>query len=245
MTKTSNINKALERTISILVIIVWTLLASVSYVIGDLWLKNHLLSHLLLWFAGTLNLGYVLSWYYKATNKRTDTNGDASSILINNNLSVPTIARMIHNGSVSTVDFSPDGKYVVSGSDDGTARVWEAASGVEGARVNHADGVWPVAFSPDGIYVISGCDETARVWEAASGVEVARITHDDIVRSVAFSPDGEYVVSGSWDGTARVWEAASGVEGARMTHQGYVWSAIFSPNGKYVVSGSDDGTARV
>jgi WD40 repeat protein len=113
---------------------------------------------------------------------------------------------MMHDKAVSAVAFSPDGKYVVSGSDDNTARVWEAGTGREIAGMTHDSPVTSVDFSPDGKYVVSGSDDnTARVWEAATGEEVARITHDDIVDSVAFSPDGRYVVSGSEDNTARVW----------------------------------------
>ena len=63
---------------------------------------------------------------------------------------------MTHDGSVNSVAFSPDGKYVVSGSYDNTARVWEAATGKEVARMTHDDSVNSVAFSPDGKYVVSG-----------------------------------------------------------------------------------------
>jgi DNA-binding beta-propeller fold protein YncE len=72
---------------------------------------------------------------------------------------------MTHDSWVRSVAFSPDGKYVVSGSDDGTARVWEAASGKEIARMTHDSWVTSVAFSPDGKYVVSGSrDSTARAW---------------------------------------------------------------------------------
>ena len=72
---------------------------------------------------------------------------------------------MTHDSEVTSVAFSPDGKYVASGSSDRTARVWEAATGKEIARVTYDDSVYSVAFSPNGRYVVSGGrDGTARVW---------------------------------------------------------------------------------
>jgi len=156
------------------------------------------------------------------------------------------IARMKHEDQVVAVAFSPDGKYVASGSRDGTARVWEAQTGREIARMTHEADVTALAFSPDGKYVASGSrDGTARVWEAQTGREIARMTHEADVTDLAFSPDGKYVASGSRDGTARVWEAQTGHEVARMSHEDYVVAVAFSPDGKYVISGSWDDTARV
>ena len=173
-------------------------------------------------------------------------NVDATSFLINNNLSAQPIATITHDDFVSVVAFSPDGNFVVSGSFDTTARVWEVSTGKEISRMTHNDSVSTVAFSPDGKYVVSrSLDSTARVWEAATGKEVARMTHDGQVTAVAFSPDGKYVVSGSYDTTARVWEAATGNEVARTGHDDGVNSVSFSPDGKYVASGGWDGTTQV
>jgi WD40 repeat protein len=66
---------------------------------------------------------------------------------------------------VDVVAFSPDGQYVISGSVDGTARVWEASTGKEVARFTYQNSVTSVAFSPDGKYVASGSDDhSASVW---------------------------------------------------------------------------------
>jgi WD40 repeat protein len=129
---------------------------------------------------------------------------------------------MEHEGEVYAVAFSPDGKYIVSGSADNTARVWHAQTGREIASMAHNGAVKSVAFSPDGNYIVSGStDNTAQVWDistmltssqstfdnagAQTGREVARMAHNGPVQSVAFSPDGKFVASGSWATTARAW----------------------------------------
>jgi len=114
---------------------------------------------------------------------------------------------MTHDDRINSVAFSRDGKWVVSGSDDNTVRVWETNTGTEISRMTHDGPVTSVAISPDSKWVVSGSkDGTARVWEVAAGTEVSRLTtHHGSVNSVAFSPDSKLVVSGSDDFTARVW----------------------------------------
>ena len=66
------------------------------------------------------------------------------------------VARMTHEGLVTAVGFSPDGRLVVSGSGDHTVRVWESTTGKEVARMTHESPVRAVSFSPDGRLVVSG-----------------------------------------------------------------------------------------
>jgi WD40 repeat protein len=159
------------------------------------------------------------------------------------------ISRMISETTVSSLAFSPDGKYVVSEISEDIARVWEASTGREVARMSETGSITSVAFSPDGRFVLSGSyDNTIGLWEVSTGKEITRLKQDDQIDAVVFSPDGKYVASassGSWDYTARVWDVTTGQEVSRMTHDNPVSSLAFSPDGRYVVSGSYDNTARV
>jgi len=109
------------------------------------------------------------------------------------------------------VAFSPNGQRIVTGSEDHTAKVWEAASGRELLTLKeHSDGIWCVAFSPDGQRIVTGGDDqTAKVWEAVSGREVLTLKgHSDAINSAPFSPDGQRIVTASDDQTAKIWRAA-------------------------------------
>src|SRR5439155_527096 len=76
-----------------------------------------------------------------------------------------------HRGPVTAVAFGPDGRSAVTGSRDGTARLWElAAPPVRPALLRHAGHVRVVAFSPDGRTAVTGGDDgVARLWDAATG----------------------------------------------------------------------------
>ncbi|KAM0169111.1 hypothetical protein ACHAPF_010297 [Botrytis cinerea] len=104
-----------------------------------------------------------------------------------------------HTNPVTSVAFSPDGKQVVSGSDDKTVRLWDTVTGqqIQPTLEGHTDYVRSVAFSPDGKQVVSGSDDkTVRLWDTATGQQIQPTLegHTDWVNSVAFSPDGKKAV---------------------------------------------------
>ena len=114
-----------------------------------------------------------------------------------------------HAEGVTSVAFSPDGKYIVSGSEDTTIRMWDAQTGklVLDPFEGHTDDVNSVAFSPDGKYIVSGSwDKTIRLWDALAGKLASGQFegHTDTVTSVAFSTGGEYIISESDDKTIQI-----------------------------------------
>jgi WD40 repeat protein len=115
-----------------------------------------------------------------------------------------------HSDWVYDASFSPDGRYVVTASSDGTARVWAAQTGRRLITLNgHTDGVLSARFSPDGDTVATvGMDGTARLWDVQAGIGFFR--HGDMVMDVAWSPDGSTVVTADSDGRAFVWDPATG-----------------------------------
>ncbi len=169
------------------------------------------------------------------------------------NESMPLGEPLRHEDFVNSAQFSPDGKRIVTACEDGTAQVWEAATGKPlGEPLRHEHWVFSAQFSPDGQRIVtasegkSGIGE-ARVWELATGKPLGEaFRHARQLNSAQFSPDGRRIVTACEDGTARIWEAATGKPlSVPFHHDKEVCTAKFSFDGLRIVTASADGTARV
>ena len=157
------------------------------------------------------------------------------------------VTRLKYDGRVYAVTFSPNGEWVVSGNDDGTARVWNPATGWEITRMAHAGPVNAVDVSPDGRRVASGYGRPGEktggvvIWDAATGVEVTRIEQSYAVMSVAFSPDGRWIVLKDENGSRSVWEAATGRESPQTAQMDGLTAVAFSHYGAWLAIGDRRG----
>jgi WD40 repeat protein/tRNA A-37 threonylcarbamoyl transferase component Bud32 len=142
-----------------------------------------------------------------------------------------------------------DGKQVLLGCEDGTARLWDLAKGeAVGAPLPHREAVRAVAFAPDGRHILTGsADHLVRLWDCQTrGKPHLLRGHAGTVLAVVFSADGQRGASASADHTVIVWdlkrkEALRALKG----HTGPVHGVDFSPKGDLILTGSADGTARL
>ncbi len=149
-----------------------------------------------------------------------------------------------HKSAVLALAFSPDGKTLVSGSKDGSVRLWRLDSGGETLIPRaHPLGVRAVAFCSDGKRIASGgWDSYVRIWDAGSGRKLKEFKTGSRVQAVAWSGDGKYVAAGSDDGIVSVWDM-SGPDRAVVLkeHVGAVSVVRFVDDESLLVSGSADG----
>ncbi len=152
------------------------------------------------------------------------------------------------DASINSVQFSPDGRRLLSASSDGTARVWDVASGSEIQRFTaHSGRVCAAKFLGDGSIISGGEDRILRVWEASSGRELDQLKgHSDVVFSIDVGPR-DLVASGGHDKEILVWDvgerkllrrligASDSVRGIRFFDDGH----------RLVAGGNLDGYLRV
>lgn len=158
-----------------------------------------------------------------------------------------------HDQDIYSLEFSRDGRILVSGSGDRTTRIWDwqEPKCLYVLRINEADqsdpGVTSIAISPDSRLVAAGSlDKIVRVWDAVTGNLLEKLEgHKDSVYSVAFMPDGKALVSGSLDKTLKLWQLG----GDRSKnpciqtfsgHKDFVLSVATTPDDRWIVSGSKD-----
>lgn len=161
------------------------------------------------------------------------------------------------DNEVEAVAFSPDEKYIISGSRIlNLLHLWDIKSlkhirHLDGGHKNTIfGGIVAIAFSPDSNFILSGSrDGSLQLWHVTTGSIQGSpwCEHSSSISTLAFSPSGKSVVSGSSDKTLRLWDVETGKSTGTpwVGHNDTITTVAFSPDGKTVISGSEDKTLHL
>jgi WD40 repeat protein len=153
-----------------------------------------------------------------------------------------------HTSQVRDIAYSPDGQWLVTASEDHTARVWLADAGKSVAVLPHDAEVIFATYSPDGRSIVTGTsDHVLHVWDAAAHTKISEIdVRPNELAEFDLSPDGNFLLVALEEHTAAVFETRTGARVAELTgHTGPVRSPTFNPDGRRIVTAGLDGEVNV
>ncbi|KAI0743147.1 WD40 repeat-like protein [Daedaleopsis nitida] len=155
----------------------------------------------------------------------------------------PGAPTSVHDGSVTALAYSPDGKFAASGSEDTTIIVWDVErNSPRYKRPAHRDTVSSLAFSRDNRFLASGSnDKEIIIWTVDTGDEHMRLEPGVAIHAVAYTPDGSKLIAGGYDGSLRIWDAQTyALLHTIPKHMAVVTFIIFSPDGRRMATGGTE-----
>ena len=161
---------------------------------------------------------------------------------------IPVAGLRVSADTVLSIATSPDGRHIVSGSNEKSVVLWDMLSGDVAWKQTYADkSVSCVAYAPSGNIVAAGCDDgSVDIYNATNGSLVQRLLdHKSPISSIAFLSEG-VLVSGGDDNKIRLWDVNNGAQKMIIeAGQKDIKSVACSLDGKIIASGGEDGTIKV
>jgi FOG: WD40 repeat len=151
-----------------------------------------------------------------------------------------------HTSMVSTVQFSPKGDLIASGSQDKTVKLWKPDGSLWKTLIGHEGGIIGLAFSPRHPLLASASgDKTIKLWKTDGSYLRTLNGHKEPVLAVSFSPNQDILISASFDHTIKLWTIDGKLLKTIPAHGAEIRTVVFSPDGQRFASGSADNTVKI
>jgi WD40 repeat protein len=150
-----------------------------------------------------------------------------------------------HEGPVQSAAYSMDERRILTASDDGTARLWDATTGELLSVLRHEEQIYFAEFSADKKLILTKLKSKVGIWDAATGKLLRVLAGDDSwLETAGFSPEGHHVLTASYPDTVRIWDADTGNE-LNSWRSNNDRSATFSPTGDRILTQSEGDRAQL
>lgn len=154
-----------------------------------------------------------------------------------------------HDDGVNTLAFSPDGRFLASGDEEGDVILWTMNNSVENRTLygHYSDEVNTVVFSPDGRLLAAGDDDgDITLWNVENGECTHRINAKDEIYKLAFSPDGCYLIALDDSKKIKIWPITDNLERHSLPkNQNDINLIAISPNSRFLASADEEGYIRL
>ncbi len=151
-----------------------------------------------------------------------------------------------HQKGITSINFSPNGQYLASGSSDQMVKIWDLQNSQYINLSDHQDQVTAVEFSPDGQYLASASlDKTVKIWNLQGNLLKNITQYEAGVNALSFSPDGQYLATASLDNRINIWDLQGNLYQSFNAHEGRINALTFSPDSQYLATASSDTNAMI
>ncbi|MFS8083868.1 MAG: WD40 repeat domain-containing protein, partial [Ginsengibacter sp.] len=144
------------------------------------------------------------------------------------------------------IQFSPDGKWMVTRNKNRTANVWELSIGKQPGFLKEEKNINHVFFSPDSKWIVTiNTDNATKIWELPGGKHPGFLKEEKNISGISFSSDSKWMVTSNIDNTAKVWELPGEKQPGFLKFEKNISYIYFSPDSKWMVTRNKDKTANV